>query len=164
MPNFDSGLSFHRDVKSNNILFDHEFRPHVADFGLAKTLQRDAVEEGAGVGAGAGAMSRVAGSYGYIVPGGYKREGAHCGGRRRRKKSRWEGRYGGPVEEETAHVESALRRRRLIAEGISTAQRIIKVEAAGAQTRAWPWVCEWQAARMRQASSVDASDANQPAV
>ncbi|XLR19849.1 hypothetical protein S83_047761, partial [Arachis hypogaea] len=56
------------DVKSNNILFDHEFRPHVADFGLAKTLQRDAVEEGAGVGAGAGAMSRVAGSYGYIVP------------------------------------------------------------------------------------------------
>lgn len=54
----------HRDVKSNNILLDEEFRARVADFGLAKTLQLDAeVAEGDCV------MSRVAGSYGYIAPG-----------------------------------------------------------------------------------------------
>ncbi|KAH7520364.1 hypothetical protein FEM48_Zijuj08G0136100 [Ziziphus jujuba var. spinosa] len=53
----------HRDVKSNNILLDEEFRARVADFGLAKTLQLDAeVAEGHCV------MSRVAGSYGYIAP------------------------------------------------------------------------------------------------
>ncbi|KAF3439124.1 hypothetical protein FNV43_RR17399 [Rhamnella rubrinervis] len=53
----------HRDVKSNNILLDEEFRARVADFGLAKTLHLD-VE----VAEEYFAMSRVAGSYGYIAP------------------------------------------------------------------------------------------------
>ncbi|XP_050363199.1 LRR receptor-like serine/threonine-protein kinase HSL2 [Argentina anserina] len=51
----------HRDVKSNNILLDEKWTPRVADFGLAKTLERDMAAEH-------GSMSRIAGSYGYIAP------------------------------------------------------------------------------------------------
>ncbi|XVF61435.1 hypothetical protein PTKIN_Ptkin08bG0129200 [Pterospermum kingtungense] len=51
----------HRDVKSNNILLDEEMRPRVADFGLAKMLQTESSGD-------SGAMSRVAGTHGYIAP------------------------------------------------------------------------------------------------
>ncbi|GAA0167709.1 transmembrane signal receptor [Lithospermum erythrorhizon] len=50
----------HRDIKSNNILLDEDYKAKVADFGLAKILQKDLE--------GASMMSRVAGSYGYIAP------------------------------------------------------------------------------------------------
>lgn len=46
----------HRDVKSNNILLDGEFRAKVADFGVAKVV------------GGAKSMSVIAGSCGYIAP------------------------------------------------------------------------------------------------
>ncbi|XP_057730642.1 uncharacterized mitochondrial protein AtMg00810-like [Arachis stenosperma] len=46
----------HKDVKSNNILLDHEFKPHVTDFGFVKTLQHEAGKGGAS--AGTSVMSR----------------------------------------------------------------------------------------------------------
>ncbi|KAJ4898108.1 Leucine-rich repeat receptor-like serine/threonine-protein kinase BAM1 [Raphanus sativus] len=53
-----SPLIVHRDVKSNNILFNSNFEAHVADFGLAKFLQDSGTSE---------CMSAIAGSYGYIT-------------------------------------------------------------------------------------------------
>ncbi|KAL0002000.1 hypothetical protein SO802_015781 [Lithocarpus litseifolius] len=51
---------FHRDVKSNNILIDGEFRARVGDFGVAKVV--------AVAGPGGVSMSAIAGTPGYIAP------------------------------------------------------------------------------------------------
>ena len=48
----------HRDIKSNNILFDSEFRAYVSDFGTAKMLKQ-----------GTSDWTDIAGTCGYIAPG-----------------------------------------------------------------------------------------------
>ncbi|XP_024515168.1 probable leucine-rich repeat receptor-like protein kinase At5g63930 [Selaginella moellendorffii] len=49
----------HRDIKANNILLDKDMVPKIADFGLAKLIEKEAETK---------SMSYIAGSYGYIAP------------------------------------------------------------------------------------------------
>ncbi|RLM92488.1 hypothetical protein C2845_PM08G10930 [Panicum miliaceum] len=54
----------HRDITSNNVLIDMEFRACVSDFGLSKILSLDA----------SSCTSRLAGTTGYLAPGEVARE------------------------------------------------------------------------------------------
>lgn len=56
----------HRDVKTSNILLDGDFRAKVADFGLAKLVEKTS--------GGEASVTRIVGTFGYIAPE-YRRDG-----------------------------------------------------------------------------------------